>query len=377
MRVNALELEKPGDDDNWITVDNLPICIGNVHFAYETFSKMPLDFSKDDPGSLMSERDVSARELSTRRCRINLNGVAEIQQGNVVAFVGPPKQGKSTLLKILGGEILAVGAGIRAKSFVPSHLRLLHVPAEPHFFDGSLSENLIFGSTSGDIDSRKQRVRAILERLGLTEDVTAHLDSDASHDWPALFSTTEVHLLNIGRALVANPEILCIHKPTLVFNKSTSQRVMATFKEYVEQKGVQQDPNEWHHRRPRTCIFTSATIVGIEQYVDEAFYVDGVNGIQRISKDQSGSHKEAEFQRGSGRFVTHSENSNPIDIAARPKGASQSRSAGDPKNAVTPGEPRADAFGSGSDSDSEQSAPSLTEEETVYSMERRESLGAF
>jgi len=88
-------------------VDKLPIIIENVTYDYKV--------------NLCE--DINA---------FKMEGKVAIPQGQLVALVGPGGQGKSTLLKMLGGVILSEPGQV----YVPSSLRLLHVSTEILFFPG-------------------------------------------------------------------------------------------------------------------------------------------------------------------------------------------------------------------------------------------------
>merc|ERR1712187_519364 len=103
--------------------------------------------------------------------------------------------------------------------FVPSHLRVLHVSGIPTLFYGTLYANLIFGVHNNHpltfhSDSRHGRVLGICRRLGLGDDVLQLVRSEHVCCWSFLLSETQLRLVSLARALIANPEVLCIHHPT-------------------------------------------------------------------------------------------------------------------------------------------------------------------
>jgi len=108
--------------------------------------------------------------------------------------------------------------------------------------------------------------------LGLKDRVLSHMDM-VEQDWRSKFSAAEIQLINVARALVANAEILCIHKPTAVFNDILANNVMKALRQYIVQKGVCQNPSTTHLRRPRTCVFT-AVQRSVVDYADDIIYVD-------------------------------------------------------------------------------------------------------
>eukprot|EP00929_Paragymnodinium_shiwhaense_P036480 TRINITY_DN19544_c0_g1_i1.p1 TRINITY_DN19544_c0_g1~~TRINITY_DN19544_c0_g1_i1.p1 ORF type:complete len:1176 (+),score=325.76 TRINITY_DN19544_c0_g1_i1:88-3615(+) len=219
---------------------------------------------------------------------VNHAGRMDVPQGSLVCIIGPHGEGKSTLLKIIGGGILP---GEGSNLFIPSHLRVLHVSTPPLFFHGTLLENLTFGVLPGSKDGRRSRAIAICRRLGLMrdgyEDIRDFLEQDIeAQDWNGVLSSTEAQLLNIARALVANHEILCVHKPTSGLDSSTAQKVMQVLRRYVTRKGVEQDDAAYDLRRPRTCLMSTSSHHGKDlEYADKVFFVSRMAGVQEVEKD--------------------------------------------------------------------------------------------
>jgi len=239
-----------------IPLDSLPIIVSKVRFSYEQ----------------------SAQAIS----QMNQTGTMKISQGEFVALVGPRGQGKSTLLKILGGVILPDISEKDGNLFIPSHLRVLHVSMEPLFFRGTLLENLIFGVAPDDPDGRKERVVAICQRLGLPDNIQNLVDTD-DREWIHVLTQTQRYLLSICRALVANYEVCCMHKPSLVFDELDSETILQVLRDFVTYKGIEQDASTSYLRRPRTCIVTVEKTVGVD-LADRIFCVVNVaDGIKEIS----------------------------------------------------------------------------------------------
>jgi len=206
-----------------------------------------------------------------------------VHQGTLCSLVGPRGEGKSTLLKIIGGVILPQPGSF----FIPSHLRVLHMSTEPLFFLGSLYENLTFGVTPGDPDGDLDRVKEIARRLDLPERLHGMINAGMEGEkliWGEVLSYTQRCLLCLARALITNPEVLCIHKPTMSYDENTSLRVLNLLREFVKDKGVVQDPKARHRRRPRTCIFTSSKIQGVDMS-DEVWLVNKSEGIRSVPKE--------------------------------------------------------------------------------------------
>eukprot|EP00931_Biecheleriopsis_adriatica_P056287 TRINITY_DN33352_c0_g1_i1.p1 TRINITY_DN33352_c0_g1~~TRINITY_DN33352_c0_g1_i1.p1 ORF type:complete len:866 (+),score=116.59 TRINITY_DN33352_c0_g1_i1:133-2730(+) len=241
--------EIAASDSDQIALDLLPICVDNLKFKYSTDANASLGLAY---------------------------GKMEIAQGHMVSLIGRRGGGKSTLLKLLGGVMLPTSGEL----YVPSHLRVLHVSSEAMFIRAPMLQNLTFGVPEGDSDASPDRVKKICSRLGLNDWVQAFIDTDDVLPWMDVLSETQSHLICLARALIANPEVLCVHKPTLAFPDNTSALVMQVFKDFVEQKGLEQDPATFHMRRPRTCIMTNVKLAGVS-LSDRIFLVDE-QGIQPV-----------------------------------------------------------------------------------------------
>merc|ERR1711972_842290 len=149
--------------------------------------------------------------------------------------------------------------------FCPTHLRILHVATEPMFLRGSLFENLTYGTSPGHPDRRLERVKEVCRRLTISDRLISAIDPDCKHEltWSSALSSSEKALLCIARALIANPEVLCIHKPTLHVNAQTASTIVNLLREFVDERGIAQK-GQIDRRRPRTCILTSTRALSMD-----------------------------------------------------------------------------------------------------------------
>jgi ABC-type multidrug transport system fused ATPase/permease subunit len=182
----------------------------------------------------------------------------EINQGHLVVLVGHRGQGKSTILRLLGGVLLPDSGDL----FIPSHLRIIHVMAEPIFFTMTLLENLRYGvdvhkgKSVDEGEGSFDRIMRICNRLNMPQTVIDLIKQDEVMHWDEILSMTQKALLHLARALIANPNVLVIHKPTMVFNEVAAGVVMSALRSFVEDSGLEVQ-GERMNRRMRTCILTS------------------------------------------------------------------------------------------------------------------------
>eukprot|EP00747_Dinoflagellata_sp_TGD_P140485 gnl/TRDRNA2_/TRDRNA2_176012_c0_seq3.p1 gnl/TRDRNA2_/TRDRNA2_176012_c0~~gnl/TRDRNA2_/TRDRNA2_176012_c0_seq3.p1 ORF type:complete len:157 (-),score=26.02 gnl/TRDRNA2_/TRDRNA2_176012_c0_seq3:314-784(-) len=146
-------------------------------------------------------------------------------------------------------------------------------------------DNLTFGvAHTDDIDGCKDRVLSICGKLGLSDGVLELVRQESQHRrWIDVLSHTSKALCMVARALITNPEVLCIHKPTIALDEKVSMQVVRILLEFVQDKGVAVDLKTRHRRRPRTCIMTSSKLTGVEA-ADEVYCVSHKVGIQHVEK---------------------------------------------------------------------------------------------
>ena len=134
-----------------------------------------------------------------------------IEAGSSVVMFGPNGAGKTTFLRILsplskptsgtvrvsGGDIKNNPEGIRQYLGLVSHAPLL-------YDDLTAYENLRFYARLYDLDAPHDRIRELLERVGLWH---------RRHDLVRTFSRGMVQRMAIARALLHNPPILLLDEP--------------------------------------------------------------------------------------------------------------------------------------------------------------------
>lgn len=242
-----------------VLVDLLPIECGNLTFYYVS----------------MPDRKL-----------LNFTGNLKIEQGTFVCLTGPKGGGKSTLLKLMGNELYPSQMHLdeddvsnSTKFLVPSHLRVLHIVDYTMFIPGTLWRNLVFGCPPDSAEASEERVKRICKRLRIPSEVMDFMNRDVP--FGQVLSQTQCQLVTIARALIANPEVLCIHKPTLVFSAAAGRLVDAVLREFVDQRGFEVDPDTRSLRRPRTCIMTTTSSADIG-LADAVFHVGFQRGIRTL-----------------------------------------------------------------------------------------------
>lgn len=225
-------------------------------------------------------------------------------QGQLYAFVGPPHEGKATLLKLLGQVLLPQEGG--GSIFVPAHLRILHVSQEFVILPASMMKNITL-----DADIKKlggpDRILRIATRLGFSpallqtlsrelaeaagqaggaasSDVPPSAIEDEGTPWNAQFTGTDHARMTLARVFAMNPEYIVFHKPASSFNEFESKKMIGTIRSHVDERGLELSVLGRACRRPRTVFFTSSSLSGVLE-ADRVYRISA-EGVWQIDKDK-------------------------------------------------------------------------------------------
>jgi len=219
----------------------------------------------------------------------------EAPQGSIVHVVGPHDTGKGTLLKLLSDA----GFPDSGTMLCSPHLRILQVAHENFFIEGlGLHGNLVFGLSENVLhDPDPARARKLLCRLGLdkkwmlatldhehlrknSEDETEKSEDDEEEDddedgdgpdddWIAKMSNSEKKRFQLARAFLYSPEVLVLHRPVDELDTNMRESLLRLLREFVDKRGLEEDPATYHQRRPRTVFFS-----GGESHKQSEFIAD-------------------------------------------------------------------------------------------------------
>jgi len=277
--------------------DFVPIVMKNVSFAYSSAEKI---YNRME--LIKGHRNKHALELAEESQSDGkvTNCNMTFEQGSLVALVGVSEFGKSTLMKLLGAQVIPDSGDL----LIPPHLRPLHVSAYPIFFNDTLYNNLTYGVSKHNAeDGNLERVIGICRLLCVSEASISYLNKDDTTKftvrghWGEILNTTQQTLLNLARAFIANPEIVVFHKPTAVFDETLAANTIKCMREFVSQKGLLMDPSKIASRRPRTCVMTTHRTFGacdrafrvLKDRVEEIDPTTGRTSVRTSSQDDSPS----------------------------------------------------------------------------------------
>ena len=138
-----------------VPVDRMEIIMDGAAFSYKpeaaaaAASEVAITVDGSSSGS-------GSNNKKKRRSSISDTGLAgvrmKIDQGQMVSIVGPPSQGKATIMRLIAGQIfpsvkLDSTDPINGKCtlFLPPHLRVVQVTENPMIFNTSVFLNMAYG----------------------------------------------------------------------------------------------------------------------------------------------------------------------------------------------------------------------------------------
>lgn len=166
-----------------------------------------------------------------------VNGVnLFLERGEIIGLLGPNGAGKSTTISIISTLIPPTSGDVRLnnESVIkrPEKLRKILgvVPQEIALYpDLSARENLLFFGKIYRLSGSqlKQKVEEVLEMIGLT---------DRQHDLVKNFSGGMKRRLNIGAALLHEPELIIMDEPTVGIDPQSRNYILETVKRLNKEK---------------------------------------------------------------------------------------------------------------------------------------------
>ncbi|RLL44944.1 ABC transporter ATP-binding protein [Oceanobacillus piezotolerans] len=196
-----------------------------------------------------------------------------IEKGEIVGLLGPNGAGKSTAISMLSSLVEPTSGDVRFrnKSMIknPQSLRevLGLVPQEIALYeDLTALENLkFFGRIYGLKGQQLQnKIEEVLDQIGLYE---------RRKEVVKTFSGGMKRRLNIGVAMLHNPEIMIMDEPTVGIDPQSRNYILETVKRLNEEKQM-------------TVIYTSHYMEEVEFLCDRIYIMDKGNLIASGTKDE-------------------------------------------------------------------------------------------
>lgn len=184
-----------------------------------------------------------------------------IEKGEIIGLLGPNGAGKSTAIAMLStllepteGDVFFSKRSVLKK---PAPLRNVIgvVPQEIALYEElTAEENLLFFGRMYKIPRKELRMRIaeVLEIIGLTS---------RKNDVVRRYSGGMKRRLNIGVALLHNPEILIMDEPTVGIDPQSRSHILETVKQLNREKGL-------------TILYTSHYMEEVEYLCDRIYILD-------------------------------------------------------------------------------------------------------
>jgi len=159
-----------------------------------------------------------------------INGISlEIKKGEKIAITGESGSGKSTLVDIItgihkpfNGKLYIDGTVITDENIRSWRKKIGYIPQSIYLFDGTVAENVSFGSTPDD-----EQIKKALQMANIWGFLS---QKDGIHtkvgDGGIQLSGGQQQRIGIARALYDNPEVLVLDEATSALDTETEQKIM-------------------------------------------------------------------------------------------------------------------------------------------------------
>ena len=195
----------------------------------------------------------------------------ELKQGEILGLVGENGNGKTTLLRLLCGELFATAGKLEFlfdhKDQYDLRTKLVYIPQRTETWYGSMFENLQFTASSYGYKPEENElvVNLIIARLGLRK--------FRNHSWKSLSSGYKMRF-ELARMLLRKPQILLIDEPLANLDILAQQTVLEDF------KAIAKSPF-----RPIAIVLSSQQLYEVEKTSDQVIFLK--NGIQKNLHDNN------------------------------------------------------------------------------------------
>lgn len=202
----------------------------------------------------------------------------ELVEGDIVGLVGENGNGKTTLLRLLCGELHATSGKINY-SFEHNDLydlrtKLVYIPQRTETWRGSMYENLVFTAASYGYTPEENNlvVELTIARLGLRK--------FRQHGWKDLSSGYKMRF-ELARMLLRKPKVLLIDEPLANLDILAQQTVLEDF------RAIAKSPF-----RPIGIILSSQQLYEVEKTSDQVVFLK--HGKQKNLHGPSSEENETE-----------------------------------------------------------------------------------
>lgn len=188
----------------------------------------------------------------------------EIEPGQILAISGGPALGKTTLLRLLGRQIIPTQGFIA----YPGRWRIRFAEGLPRLFDGTLMYNLKFGNQFAHKD---EEIWSLCEQIGLSSELVGQPELDVGTGGEKLALSDRI-CVSIIRALLSSVDLLLLANALDGLGEAHAFRVMGVLHEFIEFRGLPCLQSEYEgtptHLKKKKTVFLSTKLPLVEKEAD-------------------------------------------------------------------------------------------------------------
>lgn len=183
----------------------------------------------------------------------------DLKQGDILGLVGENGNGKTTLLRLLCGELCPTNGKVKYNFDYSDHYdlrtQLVYIPQRTETWYGSMYENLQFTAASYGYKPEENDliVQLIISRLGLRK--------FRNHSWKSLSSGYKMRF-ELARMLLRKPKILLIDEPLANLDILAQQTILEDF------RAIAKSPF-----RPIGIVLSSQQLYEVEKTSDQVIFL--------------------------------------------------------------------------------------------------------
>jgi ABC-2 type transport system ATP-binding protein len=160
----------------------------------------------------------------------------EIEAGEIIGFLGPNGAGKSTLMKIItayipasSGIVIVNGLDVEENDLkVKSQIGYL-AEQNPLYYEMYVKEFLLFSAGIYGITNKKERVKEVIEEVGLTIEQNKKIGQ---------LSKGYKQRVGLAQAILHDPSVLILDEPTTGLDPNQLEEIRSLIKELGKKKTV-------------------------------------------------------------------------------------------------------------------------------------------
>lgn len=206
---------------------------------------LPEYADKPAPLPMLFKHDINIKQIDFRynpetpRVLKKIN--FDIERGSRIGFIGSTGSGKSTLLDIIMGLLKPTDGTIEIDGQVLTsqnnrswQAHIAHVPQAIYLADSSIEENIAFGVSKDNIDSK--RVRNAANQAQIANDIESWAKQYQTRvgERGIQLSGGQRQRIGIARALYKNADVIIFDEATSALDDATEKKVMDAIEELGE-----------------------------------------------------------------------------------------------------------------------------------------------